>query len=153
MTRMLELWRVIVPTVWLGMIIALSFIEPILKFQAPGINTPLGLGIGRLTFVAMAISGWTLLVLTTLVSVRRMTRADVINLALLWVILAVQTFVVRPPLTARSDIIIAGGDPGESNLHYVYIATDVVLLTLLVIWIWRSARALSRRIDVVPPRA
>ena len=37
MTRMLSLWRIIIPTLWLGMIIALSFIEPILKFQAPGV--------------------------------------------------------------------------------------------------------------------
>ncbi|MBV0895242.1 hypothetical protein [Microbacterium sp. NC79] len=140
MTRMLSLWRIMIPTLWLGMIIALSFIEPILKFQAPGITTPLGLGIGRLTFVAMAIAGWTLLISTTLVSLRGITRGDIINLALIWVVLATQTFIVRPPLTARSDIIIAGGDPGESVLHYVYIATDVALLALLIIWVTRAVR-------------
>lgn len=140
MTRMLSLWRIMIPTLWLGMIIALSFIEPILKFQAPGITTPLGLGIGRLTFVAMAIAGWTLLISTTLVSLRGITRGDIINLALIWVVLATQTFLVRPPLTARSDIIIAGGDPGESVLHYVYIATDVALLALLIIWVTRAVR-------------
>ena len=112
MSRLLPLWRIIIPSVWIGMIIALSFIEPILKFQAPGITTPLGLGIGRLTFVAMAIAGWTLLIATTIVSLRHVTRADIVNLGLLWVVLATQTFIVRPPLTARSDIIIAGGRPG-----------------------------------------
>ena len=150
MTRMLSLWRIIIPTLWLGMIIALSFIEPILKFQAPGITTPLGLGIGRLTFVAMAIAGWTLLIATTLVSLRGITRGDIINLALMWVVLAAQTFIVRPPLTARSDIIIAGGDPGDSVLHYVYIATDVALLTLLIIWVTRAVR---RAAAVVPATA
>lgn len=150
MTRMLSLWRIIIPTLWVGMIIALSFIEPILKFQAPGITTPLGLGIGRLTFVAMAIAGWTLLISTTLVSLRGITRGDIINLALIWVVLATQTFIVRPPLTARSDIIIAGGDPGDSVLHYVYIATDVALLTLLIIWVTRAVR---RSATVVPVAA
>lgn len=149
MSRLLPLWRIIIPSVWIGMIIALSFIEPILKFQAPGITTPLGLGIGRLTFVAMAIAGWTLLIATTIVSLRHITRADIVNLGLLWVVLATQTFIVRPPLTARSDIIIAGGDPGDSALHYVYIGTEVALLVLLVVWVTR----VTRRVAVGVPSA
>lgn len=149
MSRLLPLWRIIIPSVWIGMIIALSFIEPILKFQAPGITTPLGLGIGRLTFVAMAIAGWTLLIATTIVSLRHITRADIVNLGLLWVVLATQTFIVRPPLTARSDIIIAGGDPGDSVLHYVYIGTEVALLVLLVVWVTR----VTRRVAVGVPSA
>ena len=34
--------------VWLGMVLAISFLETPLKFRAPGITVPLGLGIGRL---------------------------------------------------------------------------------------------------------
>ena len=32
---------------WLGMVIAISFLEAPLKFRAPGVTVPLGLGIGR----------------------------------------------------------------------------------------------------------
>lgn len=45
--------RLILPAVWLGLIIGISLIEAPLKFQAPGITIPLGLGIGRLVFTAM----------------------------------------------------------------------------------------------------
>ncbi|MFT4087805.1 MAG: hypothetical protein QM658_11780 [Gordonia sp. (in: high G+C Gram-positive bacteria)] len=38
---------------WLGMVAAISFLEAPLKFQAPGITVPLGLGIGRLVFRAL----------------------------------------------------------------------------------------------------
>lgn len=39
--------------VWLGMVLAVSFLETPLKFRAPGITVPLGLGIGRLVFRAL----------------------------------------------------------------------------------------------------
>jgi len=39
--------------VWLGMVLAISFLETPLKFRAPGITVPLGLGIGRLVFRAL----------------------------------------------------------------------------------------------------
>src|SRR5664279_3321230 len=39
--------------VWLGMVLAISFLEAPLKFRAPGITLPLGLGIGRLVFRAL----------------------------------------------------------------------------------------------------
>lgn len=35
---------------WLGMVLAISFLEAPLKFRAPGIDLRLGLGIGRLVF-------------------------------------------------------------------------------------------------------
>ena len=33
--------------VWLGMVLAISFLEAPLKFRAPGVTLPPGLGIGR----------------------------------------------------------------------------------------------------------
>ncbi len=38
---------------WMGMVIAISFIEAPLNFQAPGVSLPIGLGIGRLVFRAL----------------------------------------------------------------------------------------------------
>ncbi|HPZ93893.1 MAG TPA: hypothetical protein PK871_03115, partial [Mycobacterium sp.] len=41
--------------VWLGMVLAISFLEAPLKFRAPGVTIQLGLGIGRLVFRALNI--------------------------------------------------------------------------------------------------
>lgn len=41
------------PFVWFGMIVAISFIETPLKFRAPGMTHALGVGIGRLVFKAL----------------------------------------------------------------------------------------------------
>lgn len=38
---------------WAGLIGGISFLEAPLKFQAPGITIPLGLGIGQLVFQAL----------------------------------------------------------------------------------------------------
>ena len=39
--------------VWLGMVLAISFLEAPLKFRAPGVTLQIGLGIGRLVFGAL----------------------------------------------------------------------------------------------------
>ena len=139
--------RLILPALWIGFIVALAFIEAPLKFTAPGITIPLGLGIGRLVFNALAIASWLFLAGMAAVSWMqpRIHRAGWLTLGLLTIVLAVQTFVIRPLLNARSDVIIAGGDPGESWLHYGYIATDLVLLGLLVWWITAIAKRISLR--------
>ena len=38
---------------WLGMVVAISFLEAPIKFRAPGVTLPVGLGIGRLVFKAL----------------------------------------------------------------------------------------------------
>ena len=35
---------------WVGMVVAISFLEVPLKFRAPGVTVRIGLGIGRLVF-------------------------------------------------------------------------------------------------------
>ena len=135
--------RLVIPSVWIGLLVGLSFVEAPLKFLAPGITVPLGLGIGRLVFSALAVGGWILLIALTIACVPRprLSRSSWALIGALWVVLAVETFLIRPPLNARSDVILAGGDPGESWLHYAYVAADVALLALLVIWIVAVSRA------------
>lgn len=45
--------QVAVAFVWVGMVLGISFLEAPLKFRAPGITVPIGLGIGRLVFTAL----------------------------------------------------------------------------------------------------
>lgn len=49
---------IIVTFLWIGFVCAISFMEAWLKFQAPGITVPLGLGIGRLVFNALNTVEW-----------------------------------------------------------------------------------------------
>ena len=47
--------------IWLGFVGAISFMEAWIKFQAPGVTLPVGLGIGRLVFAALNKVEWVLL--------------------------------------------------------------------------------------------
>lgn len=142
MPRLWILLRIVLPAVWMGLILGLSFIETPLKFLAPGITTPLGLGIGRLVFIALSVAGWTILVILTLIAQARPreTRGGWMLIGGMWIIMAVESFVIRPALAARSDVIIAGGDPGESWLHYGYIVAELLLLIALAWYVVRVAR-------------
>lgn len=120
---------------WLGMVLAISFIEAPLKFRAPGVTVPLGLGIGRLVFRALnaveVVLAVTLLVATGLGHPPvRLVVAAVVAVALL----AVQLVVVRPRLNRRSDRVLAGaGDEvARSRGHYAYIALEVLKVAALV---------------------
>ena len=63
--------------VWLGMVTAISFLEAPLKFRAPGVTLPIGLGIGRLVFRALNIAELTLAaVLASAVLVRCRPRGS-----------------------------------------------------------------------------
>lgn len=144
----IELWRLVIPVLWIGMVGAISFIEAPLKFQAPGITIPLGLGIGRLVFTALNITeGILLLALTVLTfwpKVARVARARFWWWIALAVVFVIKVAVVRPPLNARTDLVLAGADPGQSVWHYVYIACDLVTLVLLLVLAVQSARAVRR---------
>jgi hypothetical protein len=133
--------RLILPAVWLGIIIGISLIEAPLKFQAPGITIPLGLGIGRLVFTAMNIVELVIAALLLLSCVR--SGVDRRFWALLWAtagVLLVKVAVIRPILNRETDRVLAGLSGGGSAAHLFYIAADGVLIVLLVLLLAAGAR-------------
>ena len=134
------------PILWFGLVAAISFIEAPLKFQAPGITIPLGLGIGRLVFFALNIAEGLLLVVMLLLALwPKMVRVSVSRLRwilALAVVFVLKIAVVRPPLNARTDQVLAGAEPGESPWHYVYIAADLITMVLLIVIAVQAGRAI-----------
>ncbi|NKX54802.1 hypothetical protein [Arthrobacter mobilis] len=133
--------RLVLPAIWLGMIIGISLIEAPLKFQAPGITVPLGLGIGRLVFTAMNIVELVIAALLVLSSVR--AGVDRLFRGLLWAavgVLLVKVAVIRPVLNQETDRVLAGLSGGGSGMHLLYIAADGALIVLLVLLLVAAAR-------------
>jgi hypothetical protein len=75
MTRTTTALRLLLPAFLLGAIIAISFLEAPLKFLAPGVTIPIGLGIGRLVFTALNVLAGIVLLVLTVVSVRAKGRS------------------------------------------------------------------------------
>lgn len=131
-------WAIAVAAIftWLGMVLAISFLEAPLKFRAPGITIALGLGIGRLVFRALNISEAVLGSVVVIALFGRIPPAAVVfALACAVVVLAVQVLAVRPVLTRRSDEVLAGTDTsqGRSRAHFVYVGLEVVKIVSLVV--------------------
>lgn len=125
--------RIILPAIWIGMIIAIDLIEAPLKFQAPGITIPLGLGIGRLVFLAMNIVE---LIISVVLAVSlwkpRADRRTWTLYAALVVTFAIKMLVIRPLLAQHTNAVLEGTSDGGSVTHYFYIAADAVIAVLLV---------------------
>ncbi|MGV0643135.1 hypothetical protein ABQE44_06970 [Mycolicibacterium sp. XJ2546] len=125
--------QLLVPTLWLGMVLAISFIEAPLKFGAPGVTLPIGLGIGRRVF--KALNGVEIVLAVVLLAATLIAKPSTAVLILVLVaaaVLAVQVVVVRPPLTKRSNRVLAGETLPRSNMHYVYVGLELVKVGALI---------------------
>lgn len=122
-----------VPMLWLGMVVAISFLEAPLKFRAPGVTTELGLGIGRLVFRALnTVEAVLAAVLLVAAVVLAPAGAVWVWLAVAVVILVVQLAAVRPPLSRRSDRVLAGEELPRSTAHYWYIGLEIAKVIALI---------------------
>ena len=119
---------------WLGMVLAISFVEAPLKFRAPGVTLQIGLGIGRLVF--RALNGCEL-ALAAVVAASFAIRPPGITIgvpaAVAAVTLLVQVLLVRPRLARRSDAVLAGDDGPRSHAHWAYIGLEAVKVIGLLI--------------------
>ena len=122
--------------IWLGMVLAISFLEAPLKFRAPGITVQLGLGIGRLVFRALNIcEGVLAAVAIAAVLLGRTSTVTVLAVLVAAAALGAQVLAVRPRLTRRSDAVLADAavaESGRSHAHVVYVGCEVVKVVALV---------------------
>lgn len=137
--------RIVIPAFWLGIIFAIDGFEAPLKFQAPGITIPLGLGIGKLVFTAMnATEGLLAILLLISVWATRRTRPALPWLGTIVGLLLFKVAVVRPVLNGYTDAVVAGTATPGSFMHYIYIAVDAILVVTLLGYLWIQARTFIR---------
>ena len=89
---------------WLGMVLAISFLEAPLKFRAPGVTLEVGLEIGRLVF-------------------RALNATEAVLAAFV---------VVRPRLARRTDAVLSGAGAAGSRSHHAYIALEIIKVLALL---------------------
>lgn len=133
--------RLLAPAIWMGLLMGISFIEAPLKFMAPGITIPLGLGIGQLVFTAMNYVEIVLFAVLVLSSVKRgVDRRFWTLIGGLGVVLLAKVALIRPLLSKRTDAVVAGLEAGGSMTHYFYIAADGIIFVLLIMALAMSVR-------------
>jgi len=120
---------------WVGFVCAISFLEAWLKFRAPGITVPLGLGIGRLVFDALNKVEWVFaiaiafeLITSKIKTKQRVNLLYVVPLLLL----LVQTIWLLPALDVRAELHIQGQHVPSSSLHFYYVGMELIKVVCLL---------------------
>lgn len=120
--------------IWIGFVSAISFMEAWLKFTAPGITLPLGLGIGRIVFNALNNVEWVLafiIFLNLFFRSNSFYRNVNVIFSLIVIILLLQTFWLLPMLDNRAELYMQGKEVPASNIHFYYIWMEVIKVIAL----------------------
>lgn len=123
--------------VWIGFIGAISFLEAWMKFRAPGVTLPIGLGIGRLVFGALNKIEWVFAIAILISIYTKPTVRELKNkipLILTLAILITQTTWLLPALDARAELHIRGEYVAPSNLHIYYVIVEFIKVIALAVF-------------------
>lgn len=120
---------------WIGFLLAISFMESWLKFDAPGVTLEIGLSIGNLVFNALNKVELTLVFLLILLSFYLGNKSFYKDIFFLIpvVVVMIQTFVLLPQMDQRVALILQKEVLQPSNLHYYYVGGEVLKLTSLFV--------------------
>lgn len=118
--------------IWLGMVLAISFLEAPLKFRAEGLELRVGLAIGRIVFRALNIVEvvWAVVIAVCL-AIAKPSGPVLVLAAVTAVLLAVQLLLVRPRLNRRSTRVLAGQVAPRSRAHHAYIGLEALKLVII----------------------
>lgn len=119
---------------WIGFVLAISFMEAWLKFKGPGITIPLGLGIGRLVFAALNKVEWFLFAvvfINMVIAWFQYSWGSKGLLIILFLVLILQTFLLLPQLDIRAQMQIDGETVQPSFLHLYYVLFEIVKVSAL----------------------
>ena len=124
---------------WVGMTAGISMLATPVRFTAESITRPVALDVGRVVFAALNKAE--LLALVSLLIVVRLSGRS----RVLWAFCGALTLIVVaqgawliPELAARTDVILAGGEPPPSGAHAIYSALEVAKVALLMFLGFRS---------------
>ena len=124
---------------WVGMTVGVSMIATPVRFTATTITRPVALDVGRVVFAALN-KAELLAVVLLLVIVRASGRSRELWMwasVLILIVLAQGAWLI-PELAARTDIILAGGEPPPSRAHAIYSTLELIKIGLLLFLGFRS---------------
>lgn len=130
---------ILLPGIWAGLLVGVSFIATPAKFCAHSLSLPVALDVGRTTFAIWNNVEWLLLAVMALATLEAkaslfpLAAAGALNLLLL-----IQSMILLPGLNRRATAIISGAKPAPSSDHATYIAIDFCKLCILTALVWKQ---------------
>jgi hypothetical protein len=137
---LMEIVCLLMPSLWAGLLVGVSFIAMPAMFRAPSLTLPVALDVGRTTFARWNAIEWLLLGMMALTMV--FTRPGVFAVAsagVLDILFLIQSMILLPALNNRAATIIAGKKPPLASDRLLYITIDVLKLCILAAVVWKQA--------------
>ena len=121
---------------WLGVFLTVSFIETPLKFQVEGMTLPVALGLGKIMFAIstnIQLGIVAIILLVFFISKNKINAFEFVLFNIVLFLVLVQKFWMLPVLDARADLLSTGKPVPPSELHNIFIGSEVVKLFLLLV--------------------
>jgi hypothetical protein len=132
--------------IWFGMTAGVSMLATPVRFSATTITRPIALDVGRVVFAALNKAEFVaLIILLVIVRVSGVAKSYLAICSFLALILIAQAIWLLPELAARTDLIIAGVEPGPSIAHAAYSILELSKLILLLYLGFRSLQLLIEK--------
>ncbi|MGB3386962.1 MAG: hypothetical protein WBA88_03165 [Pseudaminobacter sp.] len=117
---------------WLGLLCGVSFLATPVKFQAPSLDLPTALEVGRVTFGLLAKVEWLMIILLAgSLALGSLTRPRLVLATALLFIVALQSLWLLPVLDVRIAAIVAGNPAAPTYHHTLYAFSEVAKAILL----------------------
>lgn len=142
--RSAALWPAALVTLallWAGTVLGVAFIAVPAQFAA-ALSRPQGIDITRHVFTTFGRVELGLAAVTVVLAlVARPGRLLWALLALLWLIVALQSAWLLPVLDARADQLLQGQEPAAGPWHGLFVGSEITKLAalLLIAWVARPA--------------
>ena len=137
---LMEIACLLMPSLWAGLLVGVSFIATPALFRAPSLTLPAALDAGRTTFARWNTIEWLLLGMMALAMVfTRPSAFAVASAGVLDILFLIQSMILLPALNNRVATIIAGRKLPPASDRLLYITIDVLKLCILAAVVWKQA--------------
>jgi hypothetical protein len=142
---LMEIACLLLPSLWVGLLIGVSFIATPVKFRAPSLTLPVALDVGRTTYAWWNAIEWILLGVLVLVMVlARPSTFAVAAAGALDILFLIQSMILLPALNKRVAMVVSGKKPAAASDHQLYVTIDILKLCILAAVVWKQgARILA----------
>ena len=120
---------------WLGLVIAVSFLETPLKFQVSGMTLPIALELGKTMFgisTNIQLGLMILVFFNFFLNPSKLNKSIICIGVLLALILVLEKFWMLPILDARADVLATGKGLPPTPLHNYFIYAECIKVILLL---------------------
>ncbi|WP_372752030.1 hypothetical protein [Labilibaculum sp.] len=127
--------------IWIGFLLAISFMEAWVKFRAVSLDLPTGLDVGTHVFGALnMVERIFSAALLVYIFIYYADKVVVVTGLTIFTFVVAQSGYLLPELNEHAQLIMQGMVPEENSVHHMYVLMEIVKLFALFVLGFRQLR-------------